>query len=175
MDDINEQQEPDAGGGGAGAPPDPKEPNRVHSDLTREYSSPAIAVQWYASRCIHSAACIKALPRVFNARRRPWIDLDNADADAVAKAVLSCPTGALHYVRTDGGAQEPADPAVSVHPVKDGPYFVTGIVEIKDADGNVIRKDSRMALCRCGQSKHMPFCDNTHRAIGFRTQPIDTP
>jgi CDGSH-type Zn-finger protein len=32
-----------------------------------------------------------------------------------------------------------------------------------------MRRETRLALCRCGQSKHMPLCDNTHRAIGFRS------
>ena len=40
--------------GGAGAPPEPESPNRA-PDLTREYSTPDITVQWFAGRCIHSA------------------------------------------------------------------------------------------------------------------------
>jgi uncharacterized Fe-S cluster protein YjdI len=159
-------EEDNAGSGGAGAPPDEREANKVFTDLTREYSSPDIRVQWYASRCIHTAACIKALPRVFNARRRPWINLDSADAEAVADAVLKCPTGALHYVREDGSG-EPVPQHVTVRTVRDGPYLVRGEIEITDSDGNVLRKDSRVALCRCGRSRHMPFCDNTHRAAGL--------
>ena len=160
----------DAGSGGTGAPPEEHEANEVFSDLTREYSSPDIRVQWYAARCIHTAACIKALPRVFNARRRPWIDVDAADADAIADAVLKCPTGALHFVRADG-TPEPVPGNVTVRIVRDGPYLVRGNIEVTDVDGRVVRKDSRVALCRCGRSKHMPFCDNTHRAAGVR---IDT-
>ena len=54
--------------------------------------------------------------------------------------------------------------------MKNGPYFVRGSFKLIDPDGSVHR-ETRMALCLCGQSKHMPFCDNTHRAIGFRSQP----
>jgi uncharacterized Fe-S cluster protein YjdI len=155
--------EPVAGEGGAGAPPDEHEANQVFADLTREYASSGIRVQWYASRCIHTAACIKALPRVFNARRRPWIDVDAADADAIAAAVLKCPTGALHYIRNDG-APEPIPDHVTVRAVRDGPFLVHGDIEVTDPEGRVLRRDSRVALCRCGRSRHLPFCDNTHRA-----------
>lgn len=160
-------EEPSAGSGGAGAPPDERQANKIAAPVTREYSSPEISVQWYAARCIHSAACIRALPSVFDPRRRPWIDLSAADPDAIAKAVLECPTGALHYVRADG-TPEPVPEKVTVRTVRDGPYLVSGEIEVADTDGRVIRKDSRVALCRCGRSRHLPFCDNTHRAIGFR-------
>ena len=157
-----------ASSGGLGAPPEATSPNRAAPDLTRTYDGEGIQVEWYASRCIHSADCIRALPRVFRPNRRPWIDLRGADADAVADAVLRCPTGALHFVRTDGGPGEVATEPVEVETVRDGPYFVRGEVEIRDESGALVRRDTRVALCRCGQSAHMPFCDNTHRAIGFR-------
>ncbi|HEY0242971.1 MAG TPA: CDGSH iron-sulfur domain-containing protein [Gemmatimonadaceae bacterium] len=161
--------EANAGEGGAGAPPETHEANRLPSDVTREYASESIRVQWFASRCIHSAACIRALPRVFDPRRRPWVDVNAADADAIAVAVVKCPTGALHFQRTDGGLQESSAGEVAITAVRDGPYFLRGPVQVKDSEGRVLREDTRVALCRCGQSKHMPFCDNTHRAIGFRT------
>ena len=160
--------EANAGEGGAGAPPGTHEANQLPPDVTREYASAAIRVQWYASRCIHSAACIRALPQVFDPRRRPWIDINAAEADAIAAAVVKCPTGALHFHRTDGGPQESAAAEVRVVAVRHGPYFLTGPVKVEDSQGQIVREDTRVALCRCGQSKHMPFCDNTHRAIGFR-------
>jgi uncharacterized Fe-S cluster protein YjdI len=167
-DSAPRETEPDAGSGGTGAPPEPTTSNKVFADLTREYGNSSIRVQWYASRCIHSAACIRALPQVFDPRRRPWIDVEAADADAIADAVIKCPTGALHYERLDGGRPEETSGEVRIRPIRNGPYFVTGPAEITDANGEVIRRDTRVALCRCGRSKHMPFCDNTHRETGFR-------
>lgn len=160
-----------ASAGGGGAPPEPTAPNRAPSALTRVYAGRGIEVQWYASRCIHSAACIRALPGVFDPKRRPWVDLTHPDAgaDAVADAVLRCPTGALHYVRSDGGPAEPEPAQVQVRAVRDGPLIVRGAVEVLDDDGTLLRRDTRLALCRCGQTRHAPFCDNTHRAIGFRS------
>lgn len=51
---------------------------------------------------------------------------------------------------------------------KNGPYIVTGPVEIKDADGTKYPTEPRMALCRCGASTEKPFCDGTHSKIGFQ-------
>lgn len=157
-----------ASAGDPAAPPNPADRNRVPAGLTREYRSESIHVQWFADRCIHSADCIRALPEVFDPSRRPWIDIDAADAGRIAAAVERCPTGALHYVRVDGGAQEAAGDEIVVRTIRNGPYLVRGSVRITAADGMTIREDTRVALCRCGQSKHMPFCDNSHRATGFR-------
>jgi uncharacterized Fe-S cluster protein YjdI/CDGSH-type Zn-finger protein len=169
----------DASAGGRGAPPEPEARNQAPAGLTREYRSESISVLWFADRCIHSAECIRALPRVFNPRRRPWVAIDAASADAIAEAVLLCPTGALHYVRHDGGPQEPESTDVQVRTVPNGPYHVRGLVEVTTSGGDLIRRDTRMALCRCGRSEHMPFCDNSHRAFGFRdpalAPPRDTP
>lgn len=159
-----------AGEGGAGAPPAPDQSNKAPPDLTRIYTKAGIRVEWFAVRCIHSAACIRAQPGVFDPHRRPWVDLDAATEDEIAAAVLQCPTGALQYERLDGSSVDAAGQEVTITAVRNGPYFVRGPIEIKDGAGTVIRKDSRVALCRCGQSKHMPFCDNTHRAIGFRSE-----
>ena len=101
--------------GGAGAPPRPDDRNKA-PDLTREYDAPEITVQWYASRCIHSANCVRALRAVFDPQRRPWVDPTAASADAIAAAVLRCPTGALHFMRHDGGAQEEPDVPTTLTP-----------------------------------------------------------
>lgn len=153
-----------AGAGGEGAPPAAGQANRAAPRGPREYRSDTISVFWYADRCIHSADCIRALPRVFNPRRRPWVELGAGSADAVAEAVLRCPTGALHYQRHDGGAPEPLPSDTVIEPVPGGPYYVRGPARITSGSGEVLREDTRMALCRCGRSQHSPFCDNSHRA-----------
>lgn len=133
----------------------------------REYRTDQIAVQWEPEYCIHTANCIRSLPNVFNPRDRPWIHVDQASADAIAEAVLRCPTGALHFRRLDDGPQErPAEPS-SIRPVRDGPLYIRGEIELQDEQGQTFRHDTRMALCRCGESQHKPFCDNTHRLVGF--------
>ena len=158
--------EPDAAAGGAGAPPPPSEPNRAPPAM-REYSSDRITVEWRAERCIHSANCVRSLPRVFNPKRRPWVDVDAADADAIAGAVLRCPTGALRFVRLDEGMQEVPDVPTTLTPIRNGPLYVRGDLEVRGLDGEPIRTDTRVSLCRCGLARQIPFCDNTCRERGW--------
>jgi len=57
---------------------------------------------------------------------------------------------------------------VKIETIKNGPYIVTGEVELIDTDGNKFPAEKRMALCRCGASTEKPFCDGTHSKIGFK-------
>ena len=50
-----------------------------------------------------------------------------------------------------------------------GPYLVKGPVVLLDADGNeFLTQRATLALCRCGRSTNKPFCDGTHKKVGFR-------
>lgn len=133
------------------------------------YSNDRIEVHWEPSLCIHVRNCVRGLGRVFDPEARPWIDVDAADPDEIASTVLACPTGALHFRRLDGGAQEQPPEQTTIEPLPNGPLFVRGRVRIVDADGGLIREDTRVALCRCGASGNKPFCDGSHLRIGFRT------
>lgn len=173
IDDMNHNPhgagagEARASEGGAGAPPRPEEKNCA-PDLTREYETPEITVQWYAGRCIHSANCVRALRAVFAPQRRPWVDPTAAPADAIADAVLRCPTGALRFVRHDGGAQEAPDEPTTLTPIRNGPLYVRGDVEVRARDGTPLRRDTRFSICRCGLAERMPFCDNSCRKANWR-------
>ncbi|MUK88612.1 CDGSH iron-sulfur domain-containing protein [Ornithinibacillus sp. L9] len=52
-----------------------------------------------------------------------------------------------------------------------GSLRVTGDVELVDKEGNVFETKKSFSLCRCGQSSNKPFCDGTHRKIGFESAP----
>jgi CDGSH-type Zn-finger protein len=57
----------------------------------------------------------------------------------------------------------------TITPYPDGPYIVRGNFRISDQDGNEIEPGRQtIALCRCGKSRIRPFCDGTHKLIGFR-------
>lgn len=67
---------------------------------------------------------------------------------------------------------EPPAPApwASVTACPNGPLLVRGDVEILMPDGTPApRRRATVALCRCGASGIKPYCDGTHKVIGFRT------
>jgi CDGSH-type Zn-finger protein len=52
--------------------------------------------------------------------------------------------------------------------VKDrGPLMVEGDFELRAANGEVLVRAIRVALCRCGASARKPFCDGSHNRVGF--------
>ena len=63
------------------------------------------------------------------------------------------------------------DSTTKITPYRNGPYLVRGPFAIVDQDGNEVETERRVvALCRCGRSQIRPFCDGTHKAIGFRAE-----
>ena len=57
---------------------------------------------------------------------------------------------------------------VQVVSTKNGPYKVTGPIEIVDHEGNAVAgAGATVYLCRCGASQNKPFCDGTHSKIAF--------
>ncbi|MEO2107679.1 MAG: (4Fe-4S)-binding protein [Actinomycetota bacterium] len=136
----------------------------------RTYATDEIEVGWDASLCIHTARCLKAAPEVFDVHRRPWIVPDAGSAEEVIGAVAKCPTGALTVRRigdVDPAEALPEQPNVMLVP--NGPLMIRGKVEIVQPDGTVVRRSSRVTLCRCGASENKPYCDASHRRIGFST------
>lgn len=55
-----------------------------------------------------------------------------------------------------------------------GPYKVTGPVRVVDAEGRefVLPPGSAIVLCRCGHSATKPFCDTSHRRVGFVAEDL---
>jgi CDGSH-type Zn-finger protein len=62
--------------------------------------------------------------------------------------------------------------SVSITACPDGPLLVRGELELFDDDGEPVQPKRRtFALCRCGASAIRPFCDGSHKLVGFRTTP----
>jgi len=58
---------------------------------------------------------------------------------------------------------------LAVEPQPDGPLTVTGNLEITSGTGRTISRVTQTSLCRCGASQNKPYCDGSHRKIGFRS------
>lgn len=51
--------------------------------------------------------------------------------------------------------------------IKNGPLVAKGIKQCKNSRGEPLDVQENMYLCRCGGSQKKPFCDGTHKKIGF--------
>lgn len=80
--------------------------------------------------------------------------------------------GPVHAASDQAGAEPSAAPGESAAQVtmyEDGPLLLRGSYQLFDQDGNQIAAGRpTVALCRCGRSALKPFCDGTHKSIGFR-------
>ena len=47
-----------------------------------------------------------------------------------------------------------------------GPLCLTGRIRV-EVDGEIVADTDDVALCRCGHSGNKPFCDGSHRRVGF--------
>jgi CDGSH-type Zn-finger protein len=58
---------------------------------------------------------------------------------------------------------------VTIKARKNGPYKVVGPVRITDSEGKefVVPQGNAIVLCRCGHSLSKPFCDSSHKRVGF--------
>ncbi len=132
------------------------------------YKGKNILIYFSVDRCTHVAECLRGAPEVFDSTRRPWIIADAEGADKVAEVIVRCPTGALHFKRLDGGPVEslPEENILSLEP--NGPVYFKGNIELRSGTGEILLRDTRIAMCRCGQSRHRPFCDGLHAISDFQ-------
>jgi CDGSH-type Zn-finger protein/truncated hemoglobin YjbI len=130
--------------------------------------------------CAHSGRCTDALPTVFRAGAEPFVAPAGGRADDILRAIQACPSAALGAAIAERRSAELVDrirpPAIEVS--KDGPYYVTGGVDLRDDAGNEpVRAGSasreHFALCRCGQSKNKPFCSGAHWYADFHDPVMD--
>src|SRR5262245_53174682 len=148
----------------------PAEPEpRYASTVERVYRNDQIEITWEPSLCVHFAECVNGSPRAFDPRRHPWVDVNAETPEHLAEIVARCPTGALHARLLSGAPAETVPGEPMIIPLQDGPLILRGQIQILARHGQLIREDTRVALCRCGHSRNKPFCDDSHYRVGFRS------
>jgi CDGSH-type Zn-finger protein len=60
-------------------------------------------------------------------------------------------------------------PDVTITLSRNGSLKVEGPIHLVDEEGKALpaREGKPVFLCRCGGSSNKPFCDGTHKNIGF--------
>ncbi len=104
------------------------EPGQSLSHAGKTYKAPGVTVFYDAPRCRHFAECVRGLPMVLNVLARPWIHPGGAAPETVAEVIRRCPSGALHYVLTDGEPERPATPTILWNPLPET-YLIGQLVE----------------------------------------------
>jgi len=124
-------------------------------------------IYFEARRCVHSRHCVLEEPEVFKANQKgEWIFPDMATPERLARVAHRCVSGAIRYERHDGGENETPPLVNLVRMRENGPLAVNAAISIIGPD-RAASDELRAALCRCGQSKNKPFCDQSHLAAGF--------
>jgi CDGSH-type Zn-finger protein len=116
------------------------------------------------SLCTHAGYCGD---RFTNVWRMIGETADPEIRARLQRMVELCPSGTLAW-RPDEGSDdvEPAfEPSIAIS--ADGPIWVRGRVQVIGPDGETYEVRNRVTLCRCGHSANKPFCDGTHKEIGF--------
>ena len=117
--------------------------------------------------CAHAGFCTDGLKNVFRQGAEPWIDADSAAVEEVIATVRKCPSGALSYA-VDGVEAEDVVRPPKVVVTDNGPYAVSGGIELMGAQFGDGASREHYTLCRCGASKNKPFCDGSHWRVEFR-------
>ncbi len=117
--------------------------------------------------CAHAGFCTDSLERVFRSQQEPWIDPDGARVEEIIATIKRCPSGALSY-SIDNVEHRDQDRPPMVTVTNDGPYAITGGIELVGMPFGEGASPEHYTLCRCGASKNKPFCDGSHWEIGFR-------
>ncbi len=135
----------------------------------RDYVGKQITIHDNRRICAHAGKCTDGLPSVWRMGEKPWIDPDGGTVEDIVRVIGQCPSGALSYTLSDGTGEEPAADA-RIEIAENGPYCVSGPVELGVESWGEGASRNRYTLCRCGASKNKPFCDGSHWDSGFRDE-----
>ena len=143
-----------------------KEPDR-QPDIRENYEGKKITIHDNRGMCAHSGICTGGLPSVFKLNTEPWIYPDAAEIESIIEIIRNCPSGALSY-SIDGVEYQQSEREPMVTVIKDGPYAVTGGIELLGQTKGEGASSEHYTLCRCGSSKNKPFCSGRHWDINFK-------
>ena len=135
----------------------------------KSYAGTKITIHDNRRICSHAAECVNNLSSVFNLNKRPWINPDGAITKEIIETIKKCPSGALSY-SIDGIEYRDYDGKQLVKVSKDGPYYITGGIELVGAEFPDDTSKEHYTLCRCGTSNNKPFCDGNHSIINFKDE-----
>lgn len=140
-------------------------------DITKKYTNGEVTIVWKPSLCIHSTNCWNketGLSEVFKPREKPWIQPEGVSTEKIIAQIKKCPSGALSFYMNEEKIETPSEQIPQIiKTMPNGPLMVYGSIIVQDHEGNETQKNNVTAFCRCGGSNNKPYCDGTHKKIGF--------
>ena len=142
---------------------------QLYREQAQLMQGPALALSDAESLCAFARFC--------DPNGQVWKQVERTDEAQVramfVRQVNNCPSGRLvAWDNATGKAIEhhlPVSIGVIEDPVEgvSGPLWLRGAIPVIAADGFAYEVRNRVTLCRCGASKHKPFCDGSHAAVKF--------
>jgi CDGSH-type Zn-finger protein/uncharacterized Fe-S cluster protein YjdI len=102
-----------------------------------------------------------ALCRCGLSENKPYCDNSHKKGEFRASGII--PASPVDSEAEKGGV-------LSISLLENGPMMLRGSFEVRDEAGETVYQSAKAALCRCGGSLNKPFCDGTHRTIGFSAE-----
>jgi len=133
----------------------------------KEYQGEEVTIVWQAHKCIHSEKCWRNLEDVFRYGKKPWVDPNGASGEKIRQQIEQCPSGALSYLGQEVKSEkEEGDLKATL--VANGPILIKGSINFMHPDGST-SLEKNPVICRCGASDNKPFCDGSHKKVGFQS------
>ena len=160
-------------------------PAEVVAAVAQSCPSGAISYQRHDSGPEEAAPAVNGFACARTARWRctptcastatPWVTARRCAAAALHRKKPFC--DGSHQAAGFQASGEPASAesnplarrngALEITPKPNGPLKVDGPVELCSGTGRTVTRGEQMFLCRCGGSANKPFCDGSHKRIGF--------
>jgi len=87
--------------------------------------------------------------------------------EEIIDTIRKCPSGALSYA-IDGQEARAGERPPKMVVTDNGPYAVSGAIELMGVEFGDGASKEHYTLCRCGASKNKPFCDGSHWSAEFK-------
>jgi CDGSH-type Zn-finger protein len=138
---------------------------RPRAERARSLTGDGVVMTDDVSLCTHAGHCADRFTDVWEMIRTTS---DPAVRARLEHMVELCPSGRISHAPT--GDADPVEPEFeqSIAVIRDGPIWVRGGIPVESSDGTTYEVRNRVTLCRCGRSSNKPFCDGTHKTVGFR-------
>lgn len=109
-----------------------------------------------------------ALCRCGQSANKPFCDGAHRDIEFRASGPIDT-TRAISESETPAG-REAGELVVTAH--ANGPLHFDGVVEIGGEGHEGSARFRQPWLCRCGASRNKPFCDGSHKEVGFEAEGL---